>query len=69
MFMTLYFMYTGEQSKTRQLPMGAATAHGMGLLTEMYVIYMENTNGLCVRGCKTQTFVNNIYMDCRRNSL
>ena len=26
-------------TSTRQLPMGAATAHGVGLLTEMYVIW------------------------------
>ncbi len=26
--------------RTHQLPIGAGSAHGMGILTEMYVIYM-----------------------------
>ena len=27
---------------TRQLPIGPATAHGLGILTEMHVIWMES---------------------------
>ncbi len=45
-------LLTCDNSSTGQLSMGPVTAHGMGILTETYVIYMERyashrANGRC----------------------